>query len=313
MLSEGLWRFNNSTLNRINTTDNTTELNYFENTNGFKIGDVAQDIIQLDSTFLILVSGSGLILECDYNGKFKRSYTFQKYGYLKAFDKIDESRLAITDLDASKIYIFDYLLFKILSEVNTGPGPDDIEIFKNFIFTANSAKGVIFDNQEGARTVSVIDANLNQEINQLKSGPNTLSLEIDKDNSKLYVGYTNFRWENDSIGGIIKYDIATFSKENEWKSNVYSDLKLKGNYLYFLNGSGLNRIEVTKKEDEESFILNETEDIWYEFDFDDENIFIFNAKNHTTEGELNIYDWSGNKKGSYQTGINPKKILKLNI
>lgn len=308
VLCEGIWGFDNSSISKLNLQE--SENNYFEKVNSSPIGDMAQNIIKLDSTYLILVAGSGFIIECDKDLKVIRRYDFKEYGYLKNFKLYNKNTLLISDLDRSELIFFDLIKFVHETSISTGPAPEDIEVFNDKAFVANSAKGEILDKVFGARKISVIDLKSKKEIKKLLAAPNTTNLLIDSIDMKLYASYPNFRWRKDSIGGILEYDLNQLTLTNHWKINCFSDIKLIDDKIFFLNENGLLSLN-PENASIDTVISNNSTDIWYEFDFIDEMFVIYNAKQHTTNGDVIFFDENFTKKGTQAVGLNPRKIIKI--
>jgi len=306
LLSEGLLNQDNSKLQKINLDSNFNNINYYEQINKIKLGDTANDMILVDDYIYIIISNTNKIIKINKNnGELINSFLFSKTRFIKHihFNKY----LWITDLLNNTVLKLDTNNLQILNEIAVGPGPDGIDSHNNYLFVANSAVGQIRDKEQGARTISVIDINTDLEIQKIHCGPNTLDIEIA--NNKLYASYANFHW-SDSVGAIIEYDLESFNKISEYKTQIHSKLKYYNNKLYFINNDGLNYLDLTNKEIFNQ-IKNTSTDVWYSFNIDNNYYYILNAFNHQVAGELLIFE-NQNKFANFPTGINPNTILFLN-
>lgn len=307
VLCEGLWGMNNSSINLVDTKNLETELNYFENTNGQILGDLASNIVKKDNNYYVLVSGSNLLYELDIDFRIMREFNFTDQLFIKNFAYFKDDLILLTDLDKSELILFDLNEFKVIKAVGTGPGPEDIEFSDDYIFVANSAKGEILDNDDNSRSVFIYDHDLNF-IDKITSMPNTLNLA--KNANSLFVAYPNFRWRPDSTGGIIEYDINTLELKNHYKTNCYSDLQIINNKIYFLNQYGLNNIDLNNGSINEKIIENNTNDIWFDFRLYNNEFWILNSKQHTSNGKLMQFS-NDQLINEFNVGLNPVDIIFL--
>ncbi len=306
VLSEGLLGQDNSKLQLINLDSNKNNINYYEQINKSKLGDTANDMIIINNYIYIIISHTNKLLKINKNtGLIEKAHIFSKNRFLKKIHF--NNYLFISDLLNNTVLKISPINLDILSEIVVGPGPEGLNSYNNMLFVSNSAIGEIKDNEQGARTISVIDINEDKEINKLYCGPNTMDLEII--DNKLYASYINFHW-SDSIGAIIEYDLKTLNKINEYRAEIHSKIKYYNNKIYFINKNGLNYLNLYDKQIYNE-IKNDTQDIWYSFEIDANNIYILNAFNHQIPGELIIFN-SSKKINTFTTGINPNKILFLN-
>lgn len=313
-MCEGLWGFDNSSISKVSPKVNLSIDNYFFEVNNKILGDMAQSILRYEGFYYILVSGSGFIVKCDLELNEIERYRFEDFGFLNRMSEIKPGILAISDFDKGEVIIFSISgNMQEIKRIKTGPGPEDVEYHDGKLFIANSAKGEIFDREEGARTISVIELETIKELTKIQAEANTVNLLIDNTGNRFFAAYPNFRWRKDSTGGIIEYDLDSFKRLRHWKINCYSDLKIQNNSLYFLNQDGLNTLSLNGLGEIKNVIKNNSDNIWYEFKIIENKIFIFDAKNHTKNGEIRIYNEYFKLEGVYPSGLNPKDIISINF
>jgi DNA-binding beta-propeller fold protein YncE len=223
------------------------------------------------------------------------------------------------------VYKIDTITFITETEVTVGYQPEEMEIIGKYLFVANSGGYMPpkYDN-----TVSVIDLGEFKQIRKIPVGINLHRIRADK-YGKLWVS---------SMGNREKIPSMLFVLEKQGASRNYavtdsldipcSNFAIRGDSLFLFsvksdfqtgkNQTAYGIINVkTKQLISENFISDGTGkeiEIPYGLALHPENgdIFITDAKNYVSSGELHCYDKAGKRKWSVRTGDIPAHIAFVN-
>lgn len=318
VLCEGLWKMDNSTLDRFDFASNSMINDYYGKANtGLRLGDLASDMVVSGNKTYITVSSAHTIEVLETStGKSLGRIIYSETGFPRKICVLNDSIGFVTDQyrhSISKVNL--KTLTIILDSLPVGPAPEGIAIYNNNLFVANSGFGDYMANFPKAGTVSVIDIGTNQEIKELKNLPNVIDVIVNKKSGKLYVGYLNLPSLTDSTGGIAEFDLNTLIETRRWKFKASSiTLSSTGDSLFFFKDSTVSMLKLNDINPlpQELFKNPSGSDVWYSLSYSafNNSLFIGNAKNFQVNGSLLIYSLNDllNPK-IFQTGINPNKIV----
>lgn len=331
ILCEGLNGYNNAEINVFESETGELHENIFEKINEFPLGDIANDIQISENYLFIVVSASKVVYKIDLKSwKVTNQLHFEGNHFPRKLI-LDDGLGYLTDAYSSQLYKIEINSMKIIDSVKVGPQPEGLASNLKNIYVVNSGWGDINKNAEGASTISVIDKNTFSVMKSIKTGSNPVEIQIDDKNNFLYVVYYNLPSLKDSLGGIIKYDLLDINILQEWRGN-FSEMKLSysGDTIYTLNGgfqqkqkneqSSIQLIDLAQGNTKTLLKNDNSFEKWYNFaiDYKRNYIWIANAKNFQTKGEIKIFELVNSTPKiikSLTTGINPNKIilnLKLN-
>ena len=323
VLCEGLMGYDNSELSLLKVSSGKSIANFYSDNNpNYKLGDTSNDgLIKGDTLITCSTGGAFIQLVNIKNAKSIKIIKLPEDSRPRKIAKVNDSIIAISDLIKSRVLLLNIISDSLLTMIDVGPQPEGIAKYNNYLFTANSAYGDFNYKHPDAQTISVIDLNSLQEIKKIKTGINPIEMMIDDLNKKLYVAYIHLPSKLDSMGGIIEYDLDNYEKLREWRCYPRSiNLSRDGEHLYFINQmngkasqwKGVSRINL-ENGNIENIIKNNSNDIWYGLNIDefDGSIWIANAKNHISKGEVLVYTTSNFDTPIYkfETGINPNKVF----
>jgi hypothetical protein len=324
ILCEGLYGYDNSTLSLYKYQTGKIENDWYAKSNtGLKIGDTANDIAIKGDTAFIAVYTSGVIeIFRTGNGQSLGRIVLPAGSMPRHISIVNDSIAFVTDIKKSSLIKFNPTTMVYLGEIQIGPQPEGIAFYTNFVFTANSAYGDFNWKNKFAETISVIDINSFHEVKKIKAGPNVCEVVVNNKNQKLYAAYYNLASRKDSSGGIIEYDLNTLNQTRQWKTHPRSIKCIEnGDYLYFINQhqdgkssvwSGISSINLITGELINIIEKTNKDDIWYSLSIKNDNtLWIANARNYNTNGEIIIYDLSNSlqKITSFDVGLNPNNII----
>ena len=325
VLCEGLLGHDNSSLVRYEAASGSITQNFFRNSNtGQYLGDTANDIVLKGDTAFVVISTPGIIEIFNItSGNSLGRIILPEGSTPRHISIINDSTAYVSDLYDNSITKFNPRNFEILrARINTGPNPEEIVHFGNFLFIANSSLGAFNQDDPKSRTIAVLDITTDNVVKHIKSGPNTVELELNEANNKLYAGYYNI-YRQDSLGGIIEYDLSTFEETAHWRLHPYNlELSPDGSELFFFDQppkgftserwKGLCKINLAADDPEvQKLTENKKEnEYWYSLGISpaNESIWIGNAKNYQIEGEILEYN-NGSLTYQFKTGINPNNII----
>lgn len=337
VLCEGLWGMDNSTIDIIDKGLNYyTKQAYQKFNKNNKLGDIANDILITGDTLIICVSTSKYIELINLkNGKTISRFTLNGNYYPRRLSKY-KNYVYITDLYGDCLHRLDLNTSNLEQNIiKVGAAPEYITNDSTNLYIVNSGYGDYKAKEIGAGELWVVgleNQSTNLNIKQkIYIGPNPIEVVYDNQNSKIYASYIHLPSKKDSLGGIVELEIIlnanTLKKTKEWRAKpskitIYNN-QLNSN-LIFLDENGLKIIE-QKTDTIKTLIQNPNPlDKWYGFTLSDDysNLIICNARNHTIDGDIMIYNfntvWQNSQQNqinnskpykNFKSSINPSKIL----
>lgn len=327
---EGNYGLSNASISYFNLESGEVNNQFFEQINGYQIGDVLNDALLYKDFLYVVVSTSKTIYKISLkNGQVAQKLNFTGNNLPRKIVLYDDSTCFVTDAYSNSVFEINTSGMSIKRQIKVGVQPEGIGIYNNYLFTVNSGWGDINKNAPDASTISIIDLFSNQELNKIKTKNNPVELLVDSINKFLYVVYYNYPSLKDSLGGILQYDLRSFKLLQEWRGN-YSNLTLSHSrdtlFMIANNTPGKETLTngsirmINRKTNEiKDLIINKTKDFWYSFfiDYKRNYIWVANSKNFQSSGEIYIYPTDFNNSTSnylkkFIVGINPNKIILIN-
>ena len=318
ILCEGLYGQSNSTISIYDNETHAIYNKYLAKKNqNYKLGDIANDILVCGEFSVILVTNNNKIVFFETNtGKVIKELEIGERKLPRKIIKYNDSLLLFSNLLDNTIEMINTKTLNLEDFIiSTGPAPEGIAIYNDYLFIANSGYGDYLSNEKDAGTIYVIDLLTRQLVKKLYNVPNVLELDICTKTKKLYARYNNLPRYQDSLGGIVEYDLDSLVEIRRWYLSSYcAEINENGSKLYYLSDDGLNAIELNEISLNPKLIIekNNSTDVWYSIKLNEKNdeIWISNAKNYQTEGEILIYNLNlpTIRKNYLQVGLNPNTI-----
>lgn len=319
VLCEGLWGYNNSTIDKYIIDEGIVYNNYFSLANpGLVLGDIANTIALKGDTGYIAVTGSNSIEIMD-------TKTGNSYGRIILEGNLGPRHIYIlndtlaffTCIFENSLRAFNPSSFSLLEKkLTVGPAPEGLDGLEAYLFVANSGYGDYFSEHSKASTISVIDAIAFEEKLTLKTGTNPIKIISNPKTKKFYVSFKHLPSKKDSIGGLIEYDINTMKETRRWQFKINDFcFDINGNFCYALDTEGVIKINLNSPKAHTERIINNPKisDIWYSIAYYDYNstLWIGNARNYQISGEILIYDLQFPDKPikKFSCGLNPNTII----
>ncbi|MFH1049495.1 MAG: hypothetical protein V1779_01035 [bacterium] len=315
ILCEGLYGQNNSSLNRYDFTNKTVHSNFFQQINGKYIGDTANDIvIKGDTAFIVVSTQKEVIMFNTKTGKLISEILIVEGKYPRKLAVLNDSIILVSDLYAHCLWVINYKTSVIMKNVSTGPAPEGIAICENYIFVANSGFGDYLADEPKAGTISVFDSRTLNGIKSFSHLPNVIELKISTKHQKLYARYNHLPKYTDSLGGIVEFDISNLLETRRWKDRTgqfaFSENE---DTLYYNCDDGVKFIDLKSFQAIPELLIHKSmkTDYWYSLAYYKNNLWIGNAKDYQSHGEILIFDVNNpqNLKEKFNVGLNPNTIV----
>jgi len=317
ILCEGLFGQDNSSLTRYDELYETSYDNFLKRVNSrFYFGDTANDImIKGDTAFIVVSTNKKIIVFHTITGKKIKEIHFNGKRYPRKIAILNDSIAGITDLYDHSFSLINTNSLKIMHEhIVTGPAPEGIAVYNNYLLIANSGFGDYLSDKPKAGTISVFDINNYEEIALIENIPNVIELKVSHINGLLYARYNHLPKYGDSVGGIVEFDLETLTEKRRWRNKAGSfTLSPDEENLYYICDAGIRRINLPDENAKPELVIsNNTDDFWYSISISSENqIWIGNAKNYQSMGEVLIFDINSpeNPLMTFPVGLNPNTIV----
>jgi YVTN family beta-propeller protein len=309
VVNEGNFLQSNSSLSYYDAQNGTIYNNIFKNINGVDIGDVAYSINLYDTLAYIVVNNSDKIEVMNINNfKKVRTINLPKGNSPRHIAFSDAGKLYVTNLYTNNVSIFNPTSNIVETNIPVGANPDGILITDGYAFVANSGFG-------SGNTVSVIDLDENRVVKTLKVGYNPQWLELSSDGMVhvLCSGAYNdfFDPQDDTPGGVWIIDPenktvmdSMVMGQGEHPRALTLSAGGKGYFIYAGNimEYDTNMLQVTN----DTFIQM-SDGFPYNVRINDLSgeLYVCDAKDYVSVGDLIIYDLQGREKGRHIVGIIP--------
>lgn len=312
ILCEGLKGADNSSISVFDIENKEMQNNFFKlNNPNDKLGDIANDMVIHNDRAYIAVSNSHKIECIDINtGKLKGRIVLADTVMPRKLLILNDNRGYFTDLKGDRIIEFSPSNMVLTGrEALTGPAPEGIAYVQGKIWVANSGYGDYRHAEKNAGYIFSYDAETLDYSSAFFAGKNPVNLVADERRNLLYINYWNLPSLEDSLGGIIKYNTNSRKIEKHYRLNATA-MSLDGTMLFYIDG-GVGSIETGGNNKPTNLISNNTADIWYTITARNNQIWIGNARDYISQGEIIMYEDYDNPQHMIisDCGVNPNKIL----
>jgi YVTN family beta-propeller protein len=317
VLSEGLYHLNNSTLACIDYEKRQMEFNFFGIKNGRGLGDTANDMKRYGNQLWIAVCGSSQVEILDVStGKsikklpltnenneprYPRAITFWgNKAYVCSFDG------SVTEIDTAN--------FVMKTDIYCGRNPDGIAAVNGKLYVSNSG-GLDFPNYDS--TVSVINLSTHRELKRIKVGQNPYKLQADSEGDIYVVS----RGNNGTIPAVwqridSKTDelLQTFDNLPVGNFVIQNDTAYLYNFDFISNNFWYKSFDCKTERIISDQLITDGTVIERPYSISvhplNGNIYICDAKNYTTNGDLLCFDKKGKLRYKIQQiGLNPNNVV----
>ncbi|KAA3618183.1 MAG: hypothetical protein DWQ05_09095 [Calditrichaeota bacterium] len=317
IINEGLWGGDNATITHYDRSDHTVEHSYFQSQNpGLRLGDTANSMTVAGNLIYVVMNGSNTIEIIDLP-------TFTSQGRIalpnnpspRTMAVMDDSIGFVTSLYNDEIIHINLGAKKILGTIPVGPAPEGALIFNDLLFVTNSGLGDIRGAEKDAGTLSIINPKNSTEISRIPVIFNCNSIQEGPD-GLIYIGGGG-SYASEKVSGIVVFDplqkavLDTIQIANHPRDFAFNGTD-KG---YVLTDDGVVQFSLQTRAVENVDFISTTkiDAAAYLYaiavDAEQQEIFVSNARNFSTNGEVVCFDFNGVEKYRFSTRLLPGEII----
>jgi DNA-binding beta-propeller fold protein YncE len=311
VLCEGLWRQDNSTLWFVGD-DGTVVRDVVGTINpGLRLGDTGTDVhVRGDSIWVLVNTSRSIELLHRRTGLWLARLRFDDLREPYAMAFVNDSVAVCTFLNDATIAEFDpRRMTARVARVPVGSAPEGIAVLSGRIYVANSGLGDLRRTQQGAGTVTVLDASDLSVVDTITGLPNVRSVIADARSGRVWCIYRHLVSQPDSLGGVVAYDPVQrrITEHYRLRAPTAASIDRRSGRLYVLHAGGVSCIAGG---DVRSVIARTNDDAWYALAWDErhQRLVIGNARAYVTDGEVMMVDTSGSILRRVDVGVNPGRF-----
>jgi YVTN family beta-propeller protein len=308
-LNQGIFGSNNTTLTYYDFASSTQTTDYFKNINGFGLGDTGSDFIIYGGKVYIVMNVSGYVAVADAStAKFIDTISFKNAGVNRGPENIvsNGNKVFVSTTDGN-VAVIDTTTLIVEKFITVGSNPAQMAVSGTNLYVSNTGGfSLTYDS-----TVSIIDLNALTETGKITVGINPGSIAADNAGN-IYVALTG---DYASIGPrLVKVALSTNSVVKSVDSAI-GTIRYYNNALYTTGGYlGAANVGILNTDNlaaiRPSFIIDGTSiENPYGLDIDPAtgDVYVGDAKDYVSSGEVFSFDKNGNKKFSFSVtpGISP--------
>ena len=297
---EGNFGWGNASLSRYNPNTKIVSNQVFQNVNGFNMGDVLQDMKEVNGTLYVTMNNSGKIVMIDTS-----NYTF--LGEITGFNsprfmQALANKMYVSDLYADAIQIVDLTSKTITGSIATQRWTEHLLIHQgylyatapdtNWVFKINTITDVIEDTIIVGKAPSGIVLDKNNKIWILSAGGTSSELATLK----------KYNPVNSQIEQTFSFTTLAESPNTLRMDNL-------GEILYFLN-DGLQSMSILDNTIPSIKNVSTNGSVFYGMNVDPHNrdVYITDAVDYVQQGKVYRYDSIFQPLDTFTVGIIPQSI-----
>jgi YVTN family beta-propeller protein len=302
-LNQGNYGMNNTTLTYYDFATSTPTTDYFKNVNNFGLGDTGSDFIIYGGKMYIVMNNSGNVNVSDaLTAKFIDTIDFKNAGVNRGPENIvSYGKYVFVSTTDGNVAVVDTSSLSINEFIAVGSNPAQMAILGTNLYVSNTGGfSAQFDS-----TVSVIDLNSLSQTSQITVGTNPGSIAAD-DSGNIYVACAG---NYSNIG-------PTLVKVNTSSNTIVTSADTAAGIIRFYNGNlyvtggynGVPNVRVLSTADFSAVKSNFISDGTvvtnpYGLDIDEAtgDVYVGDAKDYVSAGEVFCFDKNGNDKFSFST------------
>lgn len=301
-LNQGNYGSNNSTLTYYDFGSGKATTDYFRQVNGFGMGDTGSDLLVYGGKVYVVMNNSGNVVVADAStARFIDTVDFKAGGVNMGPENIAAygSKVFVSNTDGT-VAVIDTASLAVDKLIHVGANPAQMVVSGNHLYVSNT--GAFSANYDS--TVSVIDLATLTEIQKITVGLNPGSLAAD-DAGNIYVVCTG---DYNTVGpSLVKVNTSTQTivKTADTAAGIIryyqNNLFITGGYL----GSAAVRVLNTSDFSAVKIFVADGTTITTPYGLDIDSgtgdVYIGDAKDYVSSGEVFCFDKNGMKKFSFST------------
>jgi YVTN family beta-propeller protein len=314
VLSEGKFNNNNTTLTYYNFNTGTASTDFYASVNGNGLGDTGNDLLLYGGKAYIVMNGSSYVQVIEATtAKALKNIAFKTAAGVSRLPRFAlgyKDKVLVSAYDGT-VAVIDTTSLEIEKNITVGANPEQMAIYGDKLYVANSGGfNPVFDS-----TISVVSLSSYTELQKIKVGVNPFCMAADSAGN-IYVGCTG---NYNNVGPkLVKVNTVTNSVVKSADTAVgtirYFDGQLyaTGGYLGSPNVRVLSTIDFSQKSS--NFITDGTKvtmPYGLNIDVNSGDVYVPDAKDYKTSGEVFCFDKTGKKKFSFKVtpGLNPNTVV----
>jgi len=312
VLNQGSYGMNNTTLTYYDFASGTQTTDFFKNVNGFGLGDTGSDFIIYGGKMYIVMNVSGYVAVANgVTAKFIDTISFKNAGVNRGPENIVAAggHIFVSSTDGT-VAVIDTSSLVVTKYIKVGSNPAQMVVADDILYVSNTgAFGTTFDS-----TLSVIPLNSLTETGRIVVGKNPGSITTDNTGNIFVVCTGDYAAVAPRLVKININASTIQSVDSAFGTIRYynSDLFTTGGYLGAANVGIFNPSNLASVRS--SFITDGTViKNPYGLDIDPAtgDVYVGDAKDYVTSGEVFCFDKTGKKKFSFSCspGISPFKTV----
>ena len=307
VVNEGNFTTGNASLTWFQTDKKTLVPDAFYSVNKVPLGDVANFMTIRNGKGYVVVNNSGVVYVID----IKTGNFLDKISNLTSPREllfVDDSTAWISDLNNTYITVVNADNYEVKGHIDlNGRTSESMKKIGDTVFVANWSK---LNQQLNNDKILVVDIAKNMVVDSIQVELEPNSMAVDKD-GKLWV-LCSGGFMNEIFPALYRINPKIPSIEQKFefpdKNSNPHDLTINndGDNLYFLNG-GVFKMNILSNEIPDEALVNNSSNNFYSIGVspDKEELFVSDALDYIRNGQIYIYDKSGNLTGKFEAGIIP--------
>jgi len=311
VLNEGSYNQNNAGLTVKYAESGEVVPDRFQ-VNGRGLGELGQDMIVYGSHIYIAVSGSEVIEVTDLTGVSVKQVKPAEGTIQPRYMAAHNGKVYITSFDGY-VARLDTTSLTIEDKVQVGHNPENIVVVNNKLYVANSG-GMGYATGDYDKTVSVIDIPSFTETKKIEVVFNPCNMVVDSEGDIYLVSMGDYTpaapntlqkidTSTDEVSSISIANATQLAIANDKIYMIYSQYGQDKPTFYVYDA--INETIIT-----DAFIAEDIVDSPYKISADvvTGNVYI-TSSNYTTNGDVYEFNAAGSLIQSFETGMNPSKVI----
>lgn len=311
ILNEGGWQKANASVSYRYFEGDSSKHDIFETANGYKLGDVLQDMMINDTLSYLVVNNSGYI-KVVRTGTFEEKTTIKGFNSPRSIIKVDQTTAFVTDLYANQIYVVNLVTNTISDSIQTGKYTESMVLVNGKVYvTLPSVWGSYNSDQ-----LLEIDPASKKINRQLTVGLNPYQMISDQ-NGNLWVFCMGDAWAAPAVtASIHRINPTTTDRSAIDLSGLpvaYSGtmaLNKTDKKIYFLYGD-LYQIDISGSQYPVTKLaaFNGRTTYGLGYDVTNDHIYLSDVKDYNQNGSILKYSTDGKQLGEFSAGVIPSKFI----
>ncbi len=313
ILNEGGFHSNNSSLSYYDYDTKSLTADIFKQENYRGLGDTGNDAQIYGSKMYIVVNASSTVEVLNARtAKSIKQIAFKTDAGVNRqprFIVFNNNKAFISSFDGT-VAVLDTATLNVEKYITVGRNPEQMAIANGKLYVANSG-GLDYPNYD--KTVSVIDLGTLTEIKKITVTLNPNGVAADQYGDVYIKSVGNY---DDVKPALTIIDSKTDLVKTTFTNFNGSNMTITGNIAYFTIRGGAKTFNViTETVEKEQFVTDETT-ITTPYGVDVDNltgeVFITDAKNYASNGQVFCFDKEGKKKYVLTAGVIPSGVIFIN-